>query len=245
MAATDNAPAAIEPTTPKVFVGNLPFAATSEDLMTFFSDKGVNVIAANIITRGTRSLGYGFIDFATEEDAQACVTKVNKAEYEGRELNLEVAKPQDPNAPKKARKPRRRNKSAAAAAAAATEGGEENGGEEASSSSKPRRRRAPRAPREPRDDSNRVESQTLLFVANLPFSVDDDGLGKIFEGISIKTAHVVTKINGRSKGYGFVDFATSADRAQAISTCDGKSIEGREISLKPALAPLESEETAE
>jgi len=58
----------------------------------------------------------------------------------------------------------------------------------------------------PRSNVEKVESQTTIFVANLPFDVDDEHLITLFEKCgAIKTAHVV-KNRGRSKGYGFVEF---------------------------------------
>jgi len=57
-----------------------------------------------------------------------------------------------------------------------------------------------------RSNVEKVESQTTIFVANLPYDVDDEQLITLFEKCgAIKTAHVV-KNRGKSKGYGFVEF---------------------------------------
>src|SRR3989344_2205015 len=53
----------------KVFVGNLSFKTETEALREHFSAAGT-VTEANIITRGPRSLGYGFVDFKTPADAE-------------------------------------------------------------------------------------------------------------------------------------------------------------------------------
>lgn len=50
---------------------------------------------ATIIHRGTRSLGYGFVAFSTESDAQKAVEVCDKKQMDGREINVEVAKPKD------------------------------------------------------------------------------------------------------------------------------------------------------
>lgn len=81
--------------TAKVFVGNLVFSTTDEDLKTAFG-KAAPVLSANIITRGRRSLGYGFVEFANETDAQKAVDALNKSEISGRPINVEVARPRDP-----------------------------------------------------------------------------------------------------------------------------------------------------
>jgi len=77
----------------KVFVGNLSFKTRESELAHAFSTAGVNVKTANIITRGPRSLGYGFVEFDTVEDAQKAVTFMNKKTIDGREINVELAKP--------------------------------------------------------------------------------------------------------------------------------------------------------
>ena len=94
----------------------------------------------------------------------------------------------------------------------------------------PRRTQRARVPQE-----NRPESKTTLFVANLPFIVDDNNLKEIFADLKIKEAHVVRRQNGRSKGYGFVEFHTEEDRRNALQTLDKIEVEGRELIIKPAL----------
>jgi len=101
-----------------------------------------------------------------------------------------------------------------------------------------RRPRRPRFPRRFRSTENRTPSTDTLFVANLPFSVDDDGLAKIFEGMNIKSAHVVRKQNQRSKGFGFVEFHSPDDQQKALSATDKKVIEARELSVKIALTEV-------
>ncbi|TKY88306.1 hypothetical protein EX895_002658 [Sporisorium graminicola] len=77
----------------KVFAGNLAFATTEEQLKSLFSEAG-NVTHAQIITRGTRSLGYGFVTFSTEAEAQTAIQLLNKRDVGGREISVESAKPQ-------------------------------------------------------------------------------------------------------------------------------------------------------
>jgi len=65
----------------KVFVGNLDFKTKEPELAAAFGAAG-KVIGANIITRGPRSLGYGFVEMETEEDAQKAVQLMNKKGFE-------------------------------------------------------------------------------------------------------------------------------------------------------------------
>jgi RNA recognition motif-containing protein len=74
-----------------------------------------------------------------------------------------------------------------------------------------------------------------LFVANLPFSVDDAGLAEIFAGLNLKSAHVVRKRNNRSKGFGFVEFNNADDQNKALQAVDKKTVQERELIVKAAL----------
>jgi len=53
-------------------------------------------------------------------------------------------------------------------------------------------------------------------VANLPFAVTDEELSAFFKEHNPKSAHVVTTRNGRSRGYGFVEFDSENDQKAAI-----------------------------
>ncbi len=75
-----------------VYVGNIPWSASEDDLRAFFSEHG-EVISARIITeRATgRSKGYGFVEVA-DDDAERIV-ELNGSELEGRKLVVNEAKP--------------------------------------------------------------------------------------------------------------------------------------------------------
>jgi hypothetical protein len=76
----------------KVFVGNLAFKTTEQSLVDAFKTYGT-VVDAKIITRGRRSLGYGFVEFATEEEAKKAIAGMDQKELDGRTLNVEEANP--------------------------------------------------------------------------------------------------------------------------------------------------------
>lgn len=106
----------------KVFIGNLSFKTTKESLSSFASTSG-KVVDATIITKQRRSLGYGFVTFETEQDAQKAAKDLDRKSLDGREINVEVARPKTDapaNTPQKTRKSksnaRRRSKSTAAGA---------------------------------------------------------------------------------------------------------------------------------
>lgn len=81
----------------KLYVGNLPFSATDQILSDTFSQCG-KVDSAKIITdRDTgRSKGFGFVEMSTEAEAQDAISKFNGADYDGRSMTVNEAKPMVP-----------------------------------------------------------------------------------------------------------------------------------------------------
>lgn len=76
-----------------------------------------------------------------------------------------------------------------------------------------------------------------MFVANLPFSMDDEGFAKVFKDntLAFKSAHVVKKKTGRSKGFGFAEFDNEKDQQAALAALNNKPVDGRELVVKVAL----------
>jgi len=250
----------------KVFAGNLAFKTTEDELKEFFSAAGT-VTKVNIITRGTRSLGYGFVAFATAEECHVAVEKCHKKELGGREINVEVAKPKaELDAAKKERAatrdgkaPRRRKRFVKKRNGDEKKEGETATGEKSDSPAgdkkkkkrKPKKKvpRDPDAPKpepKPRRAPTGEPSKTTVFVANLPFSLDDVALAGVFSEFKVKTAKVVTRRGtGRSKGFGFVELENEAEQQRLLATPTFVCQE-RELNIKVALSderPVEEEET--
>ena len=76
----------------KLYVGNLSFQATDEELRETFSQYG-NVDTVNLITdRDTgRSKGFAFIEMSNADEAQECITALDTKEFLGRNLRVNVA----------------------------------------------------------------------------------------------------------------------------------------------------------
>ncbi|KAJ7638659.1 RNA-binding domain-containing protein [Roridomyces roridus] len=79
----------------KVFAGNLAYTTSDEGLKTFFAPVESDVLSVQVIQRGTRSAGYGFVALATAEAAQKAVELLDKKELDGRQVIVEVAKPSE------------------------------------------------------------------------------------------------------------------------------------------------------
>ncbi len=78
----------------KLFVGGLSFKTTEQGLADAFAKAG-QVISAIIITDKMthRSKGFGFVEMATEEDAQSAIAMYNNQELDGRRVVVNEARP--------------------------------------------------------------------------------------------------------------------------------------------------------
>ena len=77
----------------KIYVGNMSYDTTEDDLKALFSAYG-EVVSANVITdRYTgRSRGFGFVEMSTEEEAGSAIAELNEKEVNGRLLKVNEAK---------------------------------------------------------------------------------------------------------------------------------------------------------
>jgi RNA recognition motif-containing protein len=333
----------------KVFVGNLSFKTKADELAAEFSNAG-KVVSANIITRGVRSLGYGFVEMENEEAAHKAVSLLNKRNVGGRDINVEVARPkaqlqaerderikrgeQPPrrgrggfrgNRGNSGRRPRpqgersqensqnnnnvpsddnnsetpsgnttqvrgtgprsgasRQKRSPQQRDGDAQQNNNNNGDQNKNGGQSQQRtpsRRGPKAAnsdatqktdngspqspsespknqqrrggskkrpinRKPRDNSNRTLSLTTLFVANVPFSLRDEAFQELFKDTAPKSAHVVITKNGRSKGFGFVEYENQDQQKAALAKLTEVVSEGRKLAVKTALNPPEKSEAS-
>jgi len=262
----------------KVFVGNLSFKTKESELAEEFGAIG-KVVTANIITRGNRSLGYGFVEFENEQDAHAALQALNKKSINGREINVELATPRQETAPQRTSPQRRgsfrgrggrgrggspqHNRSETSPAQDQPQsyssnrdgennqssprgrggrgrrggGGRGRGGFRRPSYDSNNNNRAPRSP-----NPNRIESPTSLFVANLPYSFTDDDLKNLLPKATRAT--VAKNFHGKSKGFGFIEFANEEDQQAAFALASGLKAQDRELIVKIALVNDERRSSA-
>ena len=78
----------------KVYVGNLPFEITEDELKEIFAQIG-SVASVRIITDAMtgRSKGFGFVEMENEEDANKAIEQLNGSEVQGRVLKVAPANP--------------------------------------------------------------------------------------------------------------------------------------------------------
>jgi cold-inducible RNA-binding protein len=78
-----------------LYVGNLPFTTTSEDLQQVFGQYGTVIKAQVIMDRDTgRSRGFGFVEMS--DGAQEAIAALHNQMFQGRTLTVNEAKPREP-----------------------------------------------------------------------------------------------------------------------------------------------------
>lgn len=80
----------------KLYVGNLPYAATEEEVRSHFSQAGTVTSVALITDRATgRAKGFGFVEMASAEEAQKAISMFHGQDFMGRALTVNVARPRE------------------------------------------------------------------------------------------------------------------------------------------------------
>ena len=78
---------------------------------------------------------------------------------------------------------------------------------------------------------------TKLFVGNLPHSTTDQGLNEFVTGAGFQVASALVirdKMTGSPRGFGFVELADGEDVQRAIAGLNGKSLDGRPLTVNEA-----------
>jgi RNA recognition motif-containing protein len=92
----------------KLFVGNLSFKTTENDLQEAFAAHGTVTEANLMMDRMTgRSRGFAFVTYATEEEAQKAIQAMNGQQLDGRALTVNIARPKEERPAHGDRGPRR------------------------------------------------------------------------------------------------------------------------------------------
>ncbi|KAJ3439268.1 nucleic acid binding protein [Anaeramoeba flamelloides] len=201
----------------KLYVGNISYSTTNEDLQELFETYGT-IVEANVVMRGTRSLGFGFVEFETVEECKKAIEGLHETEQEGRQIVVEIS---EQNKTRKKPQPRRNYNNYENSYYNDYNdynsydygyqgynnyyGGRYNN----SYRSNYRRRRN-------YNQEERKLSETTVYVTNVPFQTTDEELKEAFSNYNAKSARVVMTKFGRSRGFGFVEFENQEDRDSAL-----------------------------
>jgi len=79
-----------------IYVGNLPWSTTTDDLYAMFQQYGAVTRAQVVTDRETgRSRGFGFVEMGNEAEANAAIAALNEQPMNGRPLTVNIAKPRE------------------------------------------------------------------------------------------------------------------------------------------------------
>lgn len=80
-----------------IYVANIPYSASNEDLQALFEQHG-EVASANIIMdRATgRSKGFGFVEMTQDDQGEAAISALDGSEFQGRNIKVNKARPRAP-----------------------------------------------------------------------------------------------------------------------------------------------------
>ena len=81
----------------RIYVGNLPFSATDEEVRSMFAEFGAVNSVSLITDRETgRPRGFGFVEMDDSEEADAAISALHQSQMGGRSLNVNEARPREP-----------------------------------------------------------------------------------------------------------------------------------------------------
>lgn len=184
-----------------IFVKNLSFDTTEGGLEELFSTLGT-VRAAKIPTKRAKrdpskrlSMGFGFVEYATPQEAQKAIRRLQGAVLDGHSLVLKVS-----------------NKRLT---------------EDGPSAVKRKRSAASSAP----------EGSSKLLVKNLAFEATKRDLQELFGAYGqLKSVRIPSKFDGGHRGFGFVEFVTQQEAANAMTALKATHLYGRHLVIEWASA---------
>ncbi len=84
-----------------IYVGNLPYSVTEDDLRSAFEAYGAVSSAAVIMDKFSgQSKGFGFVEMSDSGEAQAAIDALNGTDMKGRSLRVNEARPREPRPPR-------------------------------------------------------------------------------------------------------------------------------------------------
>mmetsp|Transcript_37046 Transcript_37046/g.75540 ORF Transcript_37046/g.75540 Transcript_37046/m.75540 type:complete len:363 (-) Transcript_37046:2162-3250(-) len=190
----------------RLFIGNLPFAITETTLNDFLNG---SITHLKWITDKETGKFYGsaFAELRNSKDAAKCMQEINGTQLMGRPIKLNYAPPKDlEDWPPKSR--------VITGGKVANAGGQAGGKGIKAMSVKP-------------------EGCSKLFIGNLSYEIDDEGITKFFMTVDAEIKAVrwlFHQDSGDFKGVGYVDF-WNTDACEKAATLNGKNLLGRPIRI--------------
>ncbi|KAK2964641.1 putative RNA recognition domain containing protein [Blattamonas nauphoetae] len=197
--------------TRRIFCGNLNFNTTAQSLGQLFESVGV-VQNATIVSRFNKSLGYGFVEMASDTEAQYAASALNGQELDGRVLIVELAHSAEER--KDLKKERRMLGMTASAI-----------------------NRRKRDAFKRHAGKNAPQSPIRVYMGNLPDRIEERHLLEAFKDMAVTEVMIAKKPGGKPMGHAFVSFLTHEDQLKALAM-NGYLIIGKNlVTIEPAKVP--------
>ena len=203
-----------------VYVGNLSWQTTSEQLKDIF--EGYGPTSAEVqVGRDGRSRGYGLLKFDSEEVSMRAINEMNGYEHDGRSLTVRI------DQPSQGRKKQGGGGYGASGGRVRSRGvvGNGQGGSKGAQGSKSAKGK--------KDEQRPRNYAATVFCGNLPWGVTWQQLKDVFagEGLSPEYADVKIGYDGRSRGWGTVRFADMEAAHRAANEMNGYMLDGRRLDV--------------
>ncbi|MEM7601093.1 MAG: hypothetical protein AAF357_06715 [Verrucomicrobiota bacterium] len=252
-----------EPTTPRLYIGNLNYDLTDEELEAAFTPVG-KVASASVVRHGDsgRSKGFGFVEMGSLDEAKAAVSKLNDTDLKGRQMLVSGAKAEKPRN-REGRPPREGRESGGRERRSREDGDRppRRDGRSGEGRGRDRERRGGRGRTEDRVEKptrqvqppkiEQVSGPTLL-VSNLNKDATEEDIKDLFDGLGeIKEKSELSVKDDSPTGELTVEFTEIEAAQKAVEVIDMKFFMGHQLKLKgvegaPEPAPTpEASEVAE
>jgi RNA recognition motif-containing protein len=226
------APLYVEPTTPRLYIGNLSYDVTNADLEVLFAAHGSVVEAAVVTQSGSdKSKGFAFVEMSSVEEAKAAAVALNDHEVQGRKMLVTGAKSEGREEKPAGRgergergpRPERGERSGGRSGERGGRGGRTRGGDSDEIDKPSRQVRA-------------LEIETVtspsLNVTNLNSEASDVDITDLFAGIGsiVHREETGPGKDERTKNHR-IDLAETAEAQKAVELLHGKCFMGHEIAV--------------
>lgn len=234
-------PVFVEPTTPRLYVGNLSYQVSNADLETLFAAHG-SVVEASVVTQAAtgRSKGFAFVEMGSVAEAKAAAAALNDHEWQGRQILVTGAKSDGRAEERTDAKPERAPRSAERAP---REEGKRRG-ERGERGERGRSGRSRGASDEVDKSSRQVRplvietvSTPTLIVDNLNAEASEVDIQDLFAGIGtiVRREESGSGQDERTKTYQ-IELAETSEAQLAVERLHGKCFMGHQLKVTGAKA---------
>ncbi|MBP6784643.1 MAG: hypothetical protein KA152_12695 [Verrucomicrobiales bacterium] len=228
-------PLLVEPTTPRLYVGNLSYDATDADLSALFSTYGTVTEATIVMQPGSsRSKGFAFVEMGSVEEAKAAAAALNDKDFQGRQMLVTGAKSEgrggDGERPQRTGEGRSGEGRSSEGRSSEGRGRNERGGRGEKSGRGGDRDLIEKPTRQVKALDIEVVSSPSLNVMNLNAEASEIDITDLFAGIgTIQHREDTSSAEGAVTKNLRVDLADIVEAQKAVELLDGKSFMGHQI----------------